>query len=237
MNRQERKEWYYNQTHKIIEGVIYKQCTQCKEWKIESEEFYLHNKSKPEKGYSPECKVCAIKRADEIQRKNYGRTLEQQKRYDSKPERLPIRREYAKKIRESGYYKEYFKKYPEKYVIYNETKSHKKHKINSNEWQACLKYFNYSCAYCGLNQKDHWVFRKGKLINMSLHKEHVDHEGSNDLSNCVPSCQHCNDTKWKFSLNEWYNTNNENFSEERLEKIMNWITTDYKQYIDEQEII
>ncbi len=67
--------------------------------------------------------------------------------------------------------------------------------------------------------------------NETLHKEHVDHEGSNKLNNCVPGCKYCNSSKKDFSLEDWYDENNPNFNQERLDSIIKWITEDYKQYI------
>ncbi|MDD4779086.1 MAG: hypothetical protein PHT02_00585 [Tissierellia bacterium] len=41
MTREERKVWYYNQTHKTIDGIIYKQCTRCNEFKpMDKDSFY-----------------------------------------------------------------------------------------------------------------------------------------------------------------------------------------------------
>lgn len=71
----------------------------------------------------------------------------------------------------------------------------------------------------------------GELKKMDLHKEHVDHEGSNKLDNCVPSCQSCNSSKHVYSLEEWYTKDNQNFDEDRLSKIHNWLFEDYRLHI------
>jgi hypothetical protein len=77
--------------------------------------------------------------------------------------------------------------------------------------------------------------RKGKLVLMDLHKEHVIHNGRKDLKNCVPSCQSCNDKKWKFTLNEWYNKDNPVYAYERYHKIYVWLRYDYKKYIQKRK--
>jgi hypothetical protein len=73
------------------------------------------------------------------------------------------------------------------------------------------------------------------MINMDFHKEHVIHEGKDNLSNCVPACQSCNDKKWKFTLNEWYNSSNPVYTYERYHKIYLWLRYDYKKYIQKRK--
>jgi hypothetical protein len=64
----------------------------------------------------------------------------------------------------------------------------------------------------------------------NLHKEHVDHEGANDISNCIPACKSCNSMKNIKNFNNWYNDKNTRFNEERLHKIEQWLENDYKLY-------
>lgn len=59
----------------------------------------------------------------------------------------------------------------------------------------------------------------------------------NELDNCVPSCQSCNSSKAQYTLEEWYNPNNDRrggevFTQERLDKIIKWTTEDYKQSVN-----
>ncbi|RKJ44582.1 HNH endonuclease, partial [Butyricicoccus sp. 1XD8-22] len=102
----------------------------------------------------------------------------------------------------------------------------KKHEISNEEWENCKNYFNYRCAYCGLPVEEHYRMWYGKMRQFDLHREHVDHEGLNDLSNCVPACTSCNSSKWKHNLGDWYNDDNENFSQERLYRIYKWLNQD-----------
>ncbi|MFS0643778.1 HNH endonuclease [Siminovitchia sp. 179-K 8D1 HS] len=105
---------------------------------------------------------------------------------------------------------------------------HKSHEISEEEWLLCKQYFNSSCAYCGLHEDDHYIIYAGAPKKTDLHKEHVDHDGSNKIDNCVPSCQTCNSKKWAFTLDEWYTEENEHYSEERLNKILRWTEKDHK---------
>ncbi|MGK4040872.1 HNH endonuclease signature motif containing protein [Heyndrickxia oleronia] len=139
-------------------------------------------------------------------------------------------RESGKKIRESGYQTEWQRKNKDKIKAYNQKRQHKIHKINKDEWISCKRYFNNSCAYCGMSEEEH-----RELYKQDLHKDHVEHSGKNDLSNCVPACKSCNTSKHQKKLDEWYIPNNELwcsvFSQERLQKIQNWLESDYLKYI------
>lgn len=100
--------------------------------------------------------------------------------------------------------------------IYNEkTKSHD---ITDVEWEKCLGHFNYSCAYCGITQED-----AIKTYSNRLHREHVDCNGADDLSNCAPACKSCNSRKHTFELSEWYDSDNLTYTKKRYEKIINWL--------------
>lgn len=64
-----------------------------------------------------------------------------------------------------------------------------------------------------------------------MHREHIDDLGKNDLSNCVPSCRDCNSNKWKYRFEDWYCEENPIYDKLRHEKIIIWLTNDYKKYI------
>jgi hypothetical protein len=69
------------------------------------------------------------------------------------------------------------------------------------------------------------------MILSDFHKEHIDDDGANDLSNCVPSCKLCNSYKHQYIFDDWYNKNNPNFNQDRLNKIIKWLNEDYKLYL------
>lgn len=102
---------------------------------------------------------------------------------------------------------------------------HKTHEITNEEWLLCKEYFNNSCAYCGISYENH-----KKIYNQDLHKEHVNHVGSNKLDNCVPSCKICNSSKKDKEFLSWYNEDNVVFTKERIDKIHNWLNEDYKKF-------
>ena len=218
---------------RVVNEIKERKCSQCGEWKPETTEyFYLVNKSKPEKGFKSECKKCTVKNSMKYRKEHPDKKFINDKNYSETQAGRESKRKSFKKRYDEGVIQVWIDNNPDKMQKYAQDRQHKNHKITQEEWNACKTYFNNSCAYCGLPKDEHFILRKGEIVNYDLHKEHVDDDGDSDLSNCVPSCQSCNSQKWKFALDEWYNSNNPNYTEERFNKIMNWINKDYKLYIE-----
>jgi 5-methylcytosine-specific restriction endonuclease McrA len=202
--------------------MIDKKCNICEElFPATTEYFYKHNSNKD--GLFPYCKECSKKKTVQFQKKNPDKKKLYQKNYFSKPEPNKKMRERVREQREKGNYSKWQRNNPDKISIYQNMRKSKEHEISKYEWESCKLYFNNSCSYCGISEID----AKNKYKN-NLHKEHVDHNGANDLSNCVPACKSCNGSKNTKELNEWYNKDNKNFNQERLNKIYNWLEKDYK---------
>lgn len=70
-----------------------------------------------------------------------------------------------------------------------------------------------------------------ETYNQDLHKEHVLNYGANDLSNCIPACKSCNSQKSDYEFDDWYNSDNERFTYDRLNKINSWLKNDFKLFI------
>lgn len=153
-------------------------------------------------------------------------------KYDSKDSAKKRKRDVSRERRLNGSYNKWVSENRDKIKTYNNNRMSKNHIISDTEWNCCKEYFNNQCAYCGLLHKDHFISRKGKKIKSDFHKEHVDDQGANDLSNCIPSCISCNSQKWIFSISEWYNIENINYLDTRLERINKWLNEDYKRYIE-----
>ncbi len=210
-----------------------KKCTVCAKIK-DITEFYTQNKKKkdgtPYIYYHPECKECTKERA---KNSNYDYELRKKriKEWRSIPENMEAVRESNRKHKEKGLQRKWQQENKDKIREYNSKRQNKNHDITKQEWLDCKEYFNNECAYCGMHINEHFKTWYGKLKKIDFHKEHVDHEGLNDLSNCVPSCQSCNTSKWVYSLEEWYNRDNPKFTQERLDKIHKWLDEDYLKYI------
>lgn len=129
-----------------------------------------------------------------------------------------------------NYIKNFQQNNKDKVKLYNKKHQHKNHNITDVEWINCKNYFNNTCAYCGLPLDQHWVPYAGKMILSDFHKEHLVHDGSNKLKNCVPACKSCNSQKWGFTFNEWYNPSNPRYDLEKYYKICKWVKEDYKKF-------
>ncbi|MBG9689555.1 hypothetical protein ABD91_00645 [Lysinibacillus sphaericus] len=184
--------------------------------------------------YRPDCKTCANKKAMKWIKDNPKRYKEIRSKTENKKKTKDLTRKRIKKFRGSDKYKVWVENNKELLQKYSKNRlSNKTHIISKEEWTGCKNYFNNSCAYCGLHLENHYRMWLGEPKKIDLHKEHVDHQGSNKLDNCVPSCQSCNSSKWEYSLEEWYKEDNTmtKFSHERLKKIQKWLKEDYKIHI------
>lgn len=201
-----------------------KVCNQCGKSK-ELSEFYSQKK---ENGiyYNPKCKSCCVKNAKEWRKENPEQFKISNRSYKRKSKYLPKHARHQQTYRENGNLKKWQQNNKDKLKIYRLSRAHKKHTITDDQWKSCLDYFDQSCAYCGMKNDEHKI-----LFNERLHMEHVDHKGKNDLSNCIPSCKSCNSSKGEKSLTDWYNEQNQNYTDERLKSISKWLSEDYIKYM------
>ena len=229
----------YEENHRINNKILEKKCNRHyiyfpseSEWMPCTIEYFYTNKKNKSDGLHPTCKKCERLKAIKWKKENPERFAISQAKVEAKKERKISNRKRAEKQRKAGKQKEWQLKNPDKVAEYNQTRQHKNHKITITEWDACKEYFNNSCAYCGLKIEDHYRKYAGQQQKIDLHKEHADYNGNDDLSNCIPSCGSCNDKKWKFTLDEWYNKDNPVYIENRYNKIVQWLNYDYKLYIE-----
>lgn len=237
--KQERKQQKYNKEHKEIDGVKYKLCNQHhiyfpdeSPWISATIEYFYDNKTNTIDHLHPECKKCSIQKARIYQinhleesyasHEKYRKTVKYQKWNRKHKEE---NEEFLIEYRKTDKFKQSMKR------NYEFRKLHKQHDISKEEWETCKQYFNYKCAYCGLPIEEHYRIYAGNPQKIDFHKDHYDNEGVNDLSNCIPSCGRCNGSKKGKRFEDWYPELSGAFSEERLDKIIKWITEDYKLYI------
>lgn len=224
--KEERKRLKWKRDHKIINGTIHKWCSHKKHWvEMNDNNFYKNPKNSID-GYSPNCKKCDIERAGINQKNNKERAYEQHAKYRKTNKYLKWGRKHGEQQRLSGYNKRYYKNNPEKMKLY--AQQHQNHDISSKEEKAMLNFFNDQCAYCGMT-----VNESKNKYGEKLHKEHVDDDGDNDLSNCIPACKGCNCSKYNNNMKEWY-IKQDFYLEERYNKIIFWITEGYKDHIEEK---
>ena len=81
--------------------------------------------------------------------------------------------------------------------------------------QSIFESWEWKCAYC-----DKELDTKSATIDHIVPKYKGGH---NVKSNMVCSCSKCNRSKGSVLLEDWYNSSNSHYSEERLGKINHWI--------------
>lgn len=214
-----------------------KVCSRCDVKKSYSE-FYSQQKFTDERGnytyFFPYCKKCTKRAVGKWRKENPDRAREIANRQNASPYRILYNRQNAERRRKNGKLREWVLNNPDKIKKYSYNRMNKNHDISDYEWDSCKKYFEYNCAYCGLSINDHYILFNGETRLGDFHREHVDHSGANDLSNCVPACKPCNSQKWEFKFEEWYNVNNYRYTQKRFDKIIKWLNEDYKLYIGKQ---
>ncbi|WP_440110021.1 HNH endonuclease [Paenibacillus sp. QZ-Y1] len=221
----------FEDSHKVENNNEYKLCNICLQWFLcSTENFYSNPKNKSD-GLYPYCKKCGIKKATSHINNNRANHNKNNLKYSKTKKGKENNRKISKKRRKLGYHKNWWNSIEGKKKLkgYGLKRKEKEHEITPKEWDDCRQYFNFRCAYCGK------TWEQNKLeTKKDLHKEHVVHEGKNDLRNCVPSCMVCNSSKHTASLNNWYNSELQVFSRERYLKIYNWLRYDHKKYIKEK---
>lgn len=136
-------------------------------------------------------------------------------------------REYNK----NSYNKDYHKEYREYKKEYYQTKNGKERariatekrrakkrgnggSYTKEQWEECLNFFKYSCAYTGED-----------LSNGNLHVDHIvplQKGGMNYIHNLCPSVSYANLSKSNKDMEEWYREQ-PYFDEVRLSKIYEWM--------------
>jgi len=234
----------YKDYHKEIDGVLYKRCVDCNEWKIANLECFgrdMDTKSK----FNNRCRLCLKIYNSAYYDKNRDRLLQQATDYalanrekqnaqkleyynQHKDQFHEKHKEYCEsnpeKVKEDE--KDWRRKNPEKLKVYNE--KHRDHDITEKEWRGNQEAFNNCCVYCGKTKDEQ--LRQNKE---QFHKDHMVHDGYNDVRNSAPTCTQCNTSKHQYSIEEWY-PKQSFFSQERLDKIYWWMAEGYKTVIEDK---
>ncbi|MBT2759953.1 HNH endonuclease [Paenibacillus sp. ISL-20] len=234
----------YESYHEHREGALFKKCNTCLNW-FEANYNNFEKDKNAKSGLNGKCRTCQrnynkeqylkdrenrIKKAYQRILNNRESHLESLKKNNARQKTKEMVRKGGIKYRKSDKYAVWKDKNKDRFIVYSH--NHRNHNITKNEWKLCKVYFDESCAYCGLHKNNHYVTRIGKKMLFDLHKEHVVHNGANDLSNCIPSCSACNSEKNTKDIDEWYNESNVKFNQERYSKIIKWLHEDCKLFIE-----
>ena len=178
-----------------------KKCTKCGIEKPLDDFFARKSATDGRMSWCKKCKIAAIykwreKNADkwreyirnEIKRPHRA---EKRKKYIQSARAIELNRAVERNPKTRATRKAWRKANPDKCNMYAQQKRARRlkacgeSKITSKEWRECKERFRNRCYYCGKNKK------------LTLdHIKPLSRGGKHELSNIVPACKECNNSKW-----------------------------------------
>ena len=197
-----------------------KVCKKCGEEK----DITLFCKSKKCKdGYTNRCKECKKKYDRQHRKENEEKIKEKKKQYYQEN-----RDKILKRV------KKYYRENP--HVSFNannrrRSKIEQQGKgINGQQWFEMMKFFDFKCAY-----SDIYIGGDNKDRNRTIdHILCLDNGGLNEIWNVVPMYSSYNFSKKTNNPMEWY-LKQDFYSEDRLNKIIEWQIYAYEKYATEDD--
>ena len=212
---------------------VFKRCTQCKEIKLATTEYF--SKAKRGKfGLNSQCKVCVQENSKQWRQDNKEHIQEYNKQYyqDNKEHYQECSKQYYQDNKEHiQEHKQEYKKTPQGQVVAFNAHQRRRAKettlgngITKEQWLECMQFFGWKCAYSGK------PLNKG---NRSLdHITPLNSGGDNEIWNVVPMYRNYNSSKNDKEMIEWYKEQ-PFYSEDSLKKIYEWQEYAYNKYYEE----
>ena len=225
-----------------------KVCTKCGKLLVAySGNFYKKKSGKC--GFRPQCKECMNKKRAEHYKNNKEKIAEQQAEYyknnkekiaeqkakyykNNKEKIAEINAEYRKNNKEkiAEINAEYYKNNPHIFLNKNnkrrQLEENQGNGITKEQWLEMNRFFNWECAYSGESLSN-------KNIRTVDHIMPLSEGGLNEIWNCVPMYRPYNTSKHTNDMLDWYKKQ-PYFSEERLQKIYEWIEYAYEKWGKEE---
>ena len=205
---------------------IFKKCTKCGEWLV-ANNYNFHKQKNGKWGLQSRCKKC----------KN---NINKQWKENNKEHIMEYNKEYHKQYYENNkeYHREKNKQWreenPEKVFNQNTKRRFKEENqgrgIDKEQYKECNKWFDWKCGYSGEKLK-----QENSTYGRTLdHIVALDNGGLNEPWNVVPMRKGYNTSKRnnENTLN-WY-MEQEYFSEERLQRIIEWQVYAYEKWGGEE---
>jgi len=175
--------------------------------KYYSQEEQKKKKAEYFKQYYPKNKETILARGKEWRETNREKYLEGMRDWyrRNKQKKLELSKQYYSENEHNRSYRR---------IVYQRRRArlkHLPHTLTQQEWEDCLQYFNYQCAYCGAT---------GAMTHE--HVTPVTLGGGYTKDNIIPACHSCNSSKCDTVLEVWY-PKQEFFTEERLNKILKYL--------------
>ena len=205
----------------------------CKECDLECRSIYREenrqaiNKDKLENYYKNRVEVLQ-KRKDYYKNNRESRLLYARNNAERQRQNNKIwRRKNKEHLIE--YEREYRKRNPERVITKNQKRRARVKNVNNTltvvGWKKIKAYFNNSCAYCGVTEKEHKL-----KYGEQLHQEHfvsLTSGGGYTHNNIIPSCKSCNSSKGTKDFFEWYPTHS-SYNKNRETNILKYLGYDDK---------
>lgn len=224
---------------------MYKICSKCKEEKPATSEYYYkskHNKG----GLDSQCKECRKTYRENYLSINKEHVYKNKKAWISKNKekyKLQRKKDNAKYIlKNRDKRNEYNKRWAREHrdimnknqLLYLKTEKGKitekkrqykrrcaKGSFTYEQWEDCKNFFDNKCAYTGVS-----LTEETSTID---HIVPISKTGSNNIWNICPSINYANFSKNNSNMEEWYKKQ-DYYSEERLNKIYNWMQYSKEKY-------
>lgn len=204
-----------------------KTCKSCGEPK-ELNPINFHKNKKLKDGYWNICKSCRKKQDQKRYYDNRDKILEDKKKYYEENKDFITSKQNAYYYENQEVCRNREKRWrlnnPHKRRVINERRRTRERNLPSTlsteEWVKTKRFFNNSCVYCGMSEKDH-LKENGEL----LHQEHfipLEKFGIHDKFNIIPSCRSCNSSKANKDFSEWYPTS-KSYDRKRTKKILEYM--------------
>lgn len=231
---------------------VIKKCTKCGRLLIANEINFSKNKNE-KWGLSARCKKCDKKynkqwrknnpeyqkqwhkehkeKVNERHRQHYQDNKEEinerHKQYNKehKEEISEYNKQYREEHKEEKkeYYKQWAKNNPDK--VFNKCQKRRLRENQGNgvtkeQWIEMMEFFDWRCAYSGI------VLGDNRTVD---HIFPISNGGLNEIWNCVPMLKSYNCSKKTSDMLDWYRQQ-DFYSEERLNKIYDWIEYAYNKW-------
>ena len=184
----------------------------------EKERSYYRNNKEKRKDYNKE-----YRKEHKEQLKDYNKEY----RKENKEELKKKKQEYYKENREKILKKqqEYYKNNP--HIGFNNAQK-RRHKLESQgrgifkeQWLEMMEFFDWKCAYSGIQ-----LDKSNRSID---HMISLSNGGENEPWNCIPVLKKYNCEKYTSNMFDWF-LQQDFFLEERMYKILEWITYSYMKW-------
>lgn len=236
---------------------VIKHCKKCDRLLVANTMNFYKQKDK-KYGVACICKQCRGYQGENKKRKNnlteeekkQRRKIYNAKRYQNNKEKI---KEYSKQYKENNkekvaqsnkryreehkeeireWHKQNYKNNPEKYFNNRQKRRQQEELqgdgINKEQWLEMMNFFNWKCAYSDIVLDD--------MYRSIDHIIPISSNGLHEVWNCVPMYLNYNLSKRASNPLEWYKQQ-EYYSEERLNRIIEWQQYAYNKWGTEQSLL